>query len=143
GMVGALSIVRFRTAVKEAIDIVYMFWAIATGIAIGAGFYFIASVSCVGIGLIIYAMSKLTSNENAFVLVVTADGSAAQSEIEGAFKNKVKRSQFKAKSNHQGCSEYTYEVRLQKNNSSFTEELSKVAGVQAVSLVGFKTQNYL
>jgi uncharacterized membrane protein YhiD involved in acid resistance len=143
GMVGALSIVRFRTAVKEAIDIVYMFWAIATGIAVGAGFYFIASVSVLVIGGLLFAMSKITIRESAFVLAVSTTGQVSQKVLEDILKAEVKKYLFKAKTTHAGGAEYTYEVRLRNNTADFTENLSKVPGVAGVSLVGFKSQNTL
>lgn len=143
GMVGALSIVRFRTAVKEAIDIVYMFWAIATGIAVGAGFYFIATVSVVVIGLLLFAMSKLTTSESAFVLAVTASSNVPQKTLEDIIKAEVRKYQFKAKTTHAGATEYTYELRLKKSRTAFTDNIASIPGVEGVSLVCFKSQNTL
>lgn len=143
GMVGALSIVRFRTAVKEAIDIIYMFWAITLGITIGAGFYFIATVGCLAIGLILFAMSKITSRENLFVLVIRANQKAAQGELEDVLKKHVKKYYFKAKNSFATESEFTYEIRLAGRDSSFTDSLSACEGVENVSLVGFRTHNGL
>ncbi len=143
GMVGALSIVRFRTAVKEAIDIVYMFWAIATGIAVGAGFFFIASVSVIVIGLLLFIMSRLTISESSFVLAVSTAGEVSQKVLEDILKVEVRKFLFKAKTTHTGGTEYTYEIRLKKNRADFTDNLTKVPGVAGVSLVGFKSQNTL
>ncbi len=143
GMVGALSIVRFRTAVKEAIDIAYMFWAISIGIAVGAGFYFIATVGSLLIGAVLFILSKLTSSDNTYVLVIATGGKVSQTNIEALLKNQVKRYSFKAKSNHASSTEFTYEIRLGKSKAEITDVLSAVPGVDSVSLVGFKTQNYL
>ena len=114
GMVGALSIVRFRTAVKEAIDIIYMFWAITMGITIGAGFYFIATVGCLVIGTVLLAMSKITGRENLFVLVINANQNVNQSQLEEVIKKNVRKYRFKAKTSFAQEAEYTYEVHLIK-----------------------------
>jgi uncharacterized membrane protein YhiD involved in acid resistance len=141
GMVGALSIVRFRTAVKEAIDIIYMFWAITMGITIGAGFYFIATVGCLVIGTVLLAMSKITGRENLFVLVINANQKVNQSQLEEVIKKNVRKYRFKAKTSFAQEAEYTYEVHLIKGDSAFTDILTAVEGVENVSLVGFKTHN--
>jgi len=141
GMVGALSIVRFRTAVKEAIDIIYMFWAITMGITIGAGFYFIATVGCLVIGTVLLAMSKITGRENLFVLVINANQNVNQSQLEEVIKKNVRKYRFKAKTSFAQEAEYTYEVHLIKGDSAFTDILTAVEGVENVSLVGFKTHN--
>ena len=140
-MVGALSIVRFRTAVKEAIDIIYMFWAITMGITIGAGFYFIATVGCLVIGTVLLAMSKITGRENLFVLVINANQKVNQSQLEEVIKKNVRKYRFKAKTSFAQEAEYTYEVHLIKGDSAFTDILTAVEGVENVSLVGFKTHN--
>lgn len=141
GMVGALSIVRFRTAVKEAIDIIYMFWAITMGITIGAGFYFIATVGCLVIGLVLFAMSRITGRENLFVLVINARQSVNQEQLEEILRKHVRKFRFKAKSSFGEETEWTYEVRLLKGESGFTNTLSALEGVENVSLVGFKSHN--
>jgi len=143
GMVGALSIVRFRTAVKEAIDIVYMFWAISVGITIGAGFYFIATVGCLAIGIVLLVMSRFTGRENLYVLVINASQKVSQGQLEEILKKSVSKYRFKAKTSYAQESEYTYEVRLKRRDSTFTDALTAVEGVGNVSLVGFKTYNAL
>ncbi|NLI39397.1 MAG: DUF4956 domain-containing protein [Clostridiaceae bacterium] len=141
GMVGALSIVRFRTAVKEAIDIIFMFWAITMGITIGAGFYFIATVGCLVIGTVLLGMSKITGRESLFVLVINTNQKVDQSQLEEVIKKNVRKYRFKAKTSFAQESEYTYEVRLIGGDSAFTDILTAVEGVGNVSLVGFKTHN--
>lgn len=142
GMVGALSIIRFRTAVKEAIDIVYMFWAVAVGITVGAGFYFIASIGTIAIGLILFVMSRITTSNDAFVLVISAQNSGAQADVEKLLKSRGAKYLFKASASNSEATEITYEIRLRKNQSDLTRELNQLQGIEAVSLVGFKTQNY-
>ena len=138
GMVGALSIIRFRTAVKEVIDIVYMFWAIAMGITIGAGFYFIASISCFIIGVLLFVLSKITSSESVFVLVINSNHEVTQNLLEEVLGKQVRNYRFKGKSSYAEEIEFTYEVRLIKGQGGFTEALTKITGIEAVSLVGFK-----
>lgn len=141
GMVGALSIVRFRTAVKEAIDIIYMFWSIALGITIGAGFYFIATAGCLIIGLLLFAMSKITEHGNIYVLVVNTNKIEIRVDLEEVLKKHVRKFSFKAKSSYSEEAEFTYEVRLTKGKSDFTDVLSAIPGVESVSLVAFKAQS--
>ena len=143
GMVGALSIVRFRTAVKEAIDIIYMFWAITAGITIGAGFYFIATVGCLAIGIVLLAMSRFTGREDLYVLVVSASQKVSQGQLADILKKHVSKYRFKAKTSFAQESEFTYEVRLKKGDSASTDRRTAVLGVENVSLVGFRSHNAL
>lgn len=143
GMVGALSIVRFRTAVKEAIDIIYMFWAITMGITIGAGFYFIATVGCLIIGLVLFAMSRIGGRENLFVLVINARQTVNQNQLEEILRERAGKFRFKAKSAFGEAAEWTYEVRLKKSDSGFTDSLAALEGVENVNLVAFKNHNVL
>lgn len=141
GMVGALSIVRFRTAVKEAIDIIYMFWAIAIGIAVGAGFYFIATASCLIIGVLLFVMSRITSNKKTYVLVINTTRNNIQPELEKVLKSEAKKFSFRGKSSYTNEAEFTYEVRLSGGRSDFTDALASISGVESVSLVAFKSQS--
>jgi len=143
GMVGALSIVRFRTAVKEAIDIIYMFWAITMGITIGAGFYFIATVGCLIIGLVLFAMSRIGGRENLFVLAINARQTVNQNQLEEILRERAGKFRFKAKSAFGEAAEWTYEVRLKKGGSGFTDSLAALEGVENVNLVAFKNHNVL
>ncbi|HOP73084.1 MAG TPA: DUF4956 domain-containing protein [Thermoclostridium caenicola] len=143
GMVGALSIVRFRTAVKEAIDIIYMFWAITMGITIGAGFYFIATVGCLIIGLVLFAMSRIGGRENLFVLAINARQTVNQNQLEEILRERAGKFRFKAKSAFGEAAEWTYEVRLKKGDSGFTDSLAALEGVENVNLVAFKNHNVL
>ena len=112
GMVGALSIVRFRTAVKDPLDTAYMFWAITMGILLGAGQYLIALVVVIGISLIMLVLSFVHfRNPNSYLLVMHYD-EYAQGDIEAAIRREVRNYRLRSKTVTRAGAEMTYEVRL-------------------------------
>ena len=139
GMVGALSIVRFRTAVKEPIDIAFMFWCICVGIMCGAGLYAYAALGSLGLGLLFYLLYILgVRPKTKFLLVVRFAPSAAamvDAKME-ALKNKNLKSQSASKDGM----ERTYEVQFAKNKeeAAFVADLQSVAGVETVNLVSYQ-----
>lgn len=134
GMVGALSIVRFRTAVKDPLDVVYMFWALAAGIATGAKVYPIALGGSILIGLVIIWLSKRKIREEAFLLIVrhsdeaTADLRAEMKKLSGKLKSKNVRKNY---------TEVTYEIKLVDDNTSFLQAIIDMPGVSDASLVNY------
>ena len=138
GMVGALSIVRFRTAVKDPLDTGYMFWALTMGILIGAGQYFMAAATAVGIAVIIFVLRKIiTKGDNSYLLVmrVSAAGEANVQRIMAKLNN----AQLKSKTNTSSGTELTYEVRLEKSEQ-FLNKLSAVECVKEASLVAYQSE---
>lgn len=134
GMVGALSIVRFRTAVKDPLDVVYMFWALAAGIATGAKVYPIALGGSILIGLVIIWLSKRKIREEAFLLIIrhtdeaTADLRAEMKKLSGKLKSKNVRKNY---------TEVTYEIKLVDDNTSFLQTIIDMPGVSDASLVNY------
>jgi len=134
GMVGALSIVRFRTAVKDPLDVVYMFWALAAGIATGAKVYPIALGGSILIGLVIIWLSKRKIREEAFLLIIrhtdeaTADLRAEMKKLSGKLKSKNVRKNY---------TEVTYEIKLVDDNTSFLQAIIDMPGVSDASLVNY------
>lgn len=134
GMVGALSIVRFRTAVKDPLDIVYMFWAISAGIAIGAKLYPLAIGGSIIIGLVILWLSKRKIREEAYLLIIrhsdeaTAILRAELRKLKGKLKSKIVR---------KGFTEVTYEIKLHDDNTAFLQHIIDVEGVSDASLVNY------
>ena len=138
GMVGALSIVRFRTAVKDPLDTAYMFWALTMGILLGAGQFFLTAVATVGIGALIFLMSYMKmKGMNAYLLVVHYTP-GLESQINSALKG-VKVSQMKSKTVSRGGAEMTVEVRVEKSDALLNRVLS-IEGVQDATLVAYQPE---
>lgn len=134
GMVGALSIVRFRTAIKDPLDVVYMFWAISAGIASGARVYAIATIGSLFVGLVIFILTKRKSNNYSYILVIRYEVQAYY-EIKQELK-KLKHF-VKSKIVRQDITELTIELKLKVDNTSFINTISAIEGVKDVSLVHF------
>lgn len=139
GMVGALSIVRFRTAIKEPIDTAFMFWAITAGIMAGAGIYLVSIVGSAVLGLLFY-LTYVTSakSKSQYLLVVTYD-SAVESRVNETLA-KIERKKLKSKSaNSRQAIEVTYEVHSVKADA-VVNELQKIEGVKRVSLITYQNE---
>ena len=134
GMVGALSIVRFRTAVKDAIDIGFMFWAIAVGIANGAGFFLISIVGSVFIAAVLWGFSNFRVGTTPYLLVVQYDPNSDDSLC--ALLLQSKGGQLKSKTIRDHDAELTYEVRV-SSESSLVSDVRSVSGVRSVALVAY------
>tara|TARA_B110000438_G_scaffold189942_1_gene181558 strand:+ start:204 stop:887 length:684 start_codon:yes stop_codon:yes gene_type:complete len=122
GMVGALSIVRFRTAVKDPMDIVFMFWAIAVGIANGAQQFLLSLTGSIFIGIIIYILSTFKLNHSPYLLIVhykIGDEDLVLQKINTI----VKKYKIKSKTISNDLVEYTLEIRIDNNDTKFLIEL--------------------
>lgn len=137
GMVGALSIVRFRTAIKEPMDIAFLFWAIAVGIVLGAGFIPLALIGSVIIGVIIVIFSTRKIGDIPYILVVTCEDGEAEMEASNLIESEAKKSLLKAKSVTKMGVELTYEVRIDEKNTGFINEISACEGVANAVLVSY------
>ena len=137
GMVGALSIVRFRTAIKEPMDIAFLFWAIAAGIVLAAGLVFLAVGGSLFIGAVLYAFSRHRSPETPYILMVHCDSGEAENRAKELIASQVKRMQLKSKSVEQGLVELHWEVRLKEGDAAFLDELERMEGVSRAVLVSY------
>ena len=137
GMVGALSIVRFRAAIKEPMDISFLFWAIAVGIVLAAGMIPLAVFGSVLIGVILLIFANRKSSENPFILVLRCNGQEAEKAADAFLNNQTKRCAVKSKTVRKGDIEINYEVRLKDENTGFINKLSDMAGVDSAVLVSF------
>lgn len=145
GMVGALSIVRFRTPVKEPMDIVFLFWCIAVGIVLAAGLLFLAVVGCIVIGLVLLIFANTRTMDRPFMLVVRCSGEtvdAAERAVEVLVASSTKRHVLKAKDRSAadegtGALDLTYEVRLKDGETAFIDALCAIEGVGDASLVSY------
>ncbi|MGA1869895.1 MAG: DUF4956 domain-containing protein [bacterium] len=133
GMVGALSIVRFRTAIKDPIDIVFMFWAIAVGLACGAGFYLVALVGSPMIGLFIFGLSRADFGSTDPYLLVVHHNNGTETEIQKALP--AHRLQSRTV-NAEGV-ELMIEIRIQENDTTLVDNLLKIKGVKHAALISY------
>jgi uncharacterized membrane protein YhiD involved in acid resistance len=134
GMVGALSIVRFRTAVKDPMDTAYMFWALTMGILLGAQLYLVALIAVLCIGLLMFILSFLKfSNPNSYLLVIHYDEYSEQA-IKTALSRSAKNYKLRSKSLTRAGAEMTYEVRLSDRHEIVTRMLD-IEGVHDATLV--------
>ncbi|HHT15113.1 MAG TPA: DUF4956 domain-containing protein [Clostridiales bacterium] len=139
GMVGALSIVRFRTAVKDSIDTAYMFWCITMGILIGTRFYLPAMVMLVGIAVVMLAISFLRlKGANCYLLVLHFEP-GAQPEIESELQRSIPRYRLRSKTVTRSGAEATYEVRL-RYNTDLVSHMLNVRGVYDATMVSLQNE---
>ena len=136
GMVGALSIVRFRTAVKDPLDIVFMFWAIAIGIANGAMQFQLAFSGSLFIAVIIYFLTSIKLQHNPYLLVLHYQ-IHDEAKILSNVKTILKSYKLKSKTVSQGLVELTLEVRVKKENIEFIDKLTQQDKIIDVALVSY------
>lgn len=137
GMVGALSIVRFRTAVKDPVDTVFMFWSITCGIMAGAGLYLIGACACFGVGLLYFLISKVYGHSKApYLLVVRYDPEKA-ANIGKALKQLPKH-RLKSRTMTRSGAEITLEVSLKDTELETIDKFLGVDGVLDASLVSYE-----
>ena len=137
GMVGALSIVRFRTAIKEPSDIAFLFWAIAAGIVLAAGFIPLAVFGSAFIGIILLIFSQHKSFDRPYILVMHCDTAEAETAAHAFVAGKVGKLSLKSKSVAPGCIELNYEVRLKDADTGFINELAELPGVTHTVMVSY------
>jgi len=137
GMVGALSIVRFRTAIKEPLDIAFLFWAIAAGIVMGAGLIPLGVFGSLFIGIILVLFVNKKSVDTPYILVVSSDGEQQEDEILAQITQNVKRKALKAKSVSDSGMELTLELRLKDSSTKFVGAVRQIPGVRNVALVSY------
>ncbi|MBQ8162726.1 MAG: DUF4956 domain-containing protein [Clostridia bacterium] len=137
GMVGALSIVRFRTAIKEPMDIAFLFWAIAGGIVLAAGMIPLAVVGSIIIGLLMILFCNRKSMEKPFIAVVSCTDGATEKKVQEYLSGNVRKAVVKSKSAQKGNIELTYEMTLKGDDTGFITSLSEMEGVQSAVLVSY------
>ena len=137
GMVGALSIVRFRTAIKEPLDIAFLFWSIAVGIVLAAGMIPLAVFGSVIIGIILLIFTNRKSHVIPYIIVLNCEGHDSEVKAAELIKSKTQRMIVKSKSAQKGNLEINYEVRLKEDNTDFINELACLNGVNSAVLVSY------
>ena len=137
GMVGTLSIVRFRTAIKEPMDIAFLFWAIAGGIVLAAGMIPLAIIGSIIIGVIMIVFCNRKSAQKPFIAVVSCDNGETEKKVADYLKENAGKVSVKSKSAQKGSIELTYEVTLKSNDTDFITKLSEMDGVGSAVLVSY------
>ncbi len=137
GMVGALSIVRFRAAIKDPMEIVFLFWSLAVGIVIGAGMIPLALTGSVIIGVILMIFANRRQTGMPYILVMNCDGEESEKAAVDAAKSSVSKFITKAKTVNASGIELTAQVRLKDEQTSFINSISAINGVSNATLVSY------
>lgn len=135
GMVGALSIVRYRTAIKDPLDLLYLFWSITTGITIGAGMYLLAGASAIVMFLLVLLFSGKGSNRRVYVLIARFEGDAAGDELLrclGRMKYFVKSKTLRGEK-----TEMAVELFCRSNDTAFLEKIRAISGMNDVTMIQY------
>lgn len=137
GMVGALSIVRFRTAIKEPLDIAFLFWSIADGIVLAAGMIPLAVIGSVLTGVILLVFVNRKSHYNPYIVVLSCVGTAAEKMASDFLAASVQKCVMKSKSVQNGIVEVNLEIRMKDDHTDFINTLSEMDGVTSAVLLSY------
>ena len=137
GMVGALSIVRFRTAIKEPLDIAFLFWSIAVGIVLAAGMIPLAVIGSVVIGVILLVFVNKKSHCNPYIIMVNCENHEVEVKVKEYLEKQTNRCVIKSKTAQKGMIELNVEIRLKNDNTDFVNALADMNGVNSAVLVSY------
>lgn len=137
GMVGALSIIRFRTAIKEPLDIAFLFWSIAVGIVLAAGMIPLAVFGSVFIGIVLLVFANKKVYFNPYIVVIRCENHDSEIATMDFLKKQVKRCVVKSKTVQKGAVEMNVEIRMKEDNTDFINILSEINGVDSAVLVSY------
>ncbi|MCM1127455.1 MAG: DUF4956 domain-containing protein [Lachnospiraceae bacterium] len=137
GMVGALSIVRFRTAIKEPLDIAFLFWSIAVGIVLAAGMIPLAVVGSLAIGVVLLVFVNRKPHFNPYILVLSCEGQESEQRALDYLQGKIRKCVVKSKTAQKGAVELNLEIRMKEDNTDFINELADMDGVNSAVLVSY------
>lgn len=137
GMVGALSIVRFRAAIKEPLDIAFLFWSIAAGIVLAAGLIPLAVFGSVAIGVILLLFANRKAHFNPYIVVLRCENHDSEIAAMDFLKKQVRRCVVKSKAAQKGMIEMNVEIRMKEDNTDFISILSEMNGVTSAVLVSY------
>lgn len=137
GMVGALSIVRFRTAIKDPLDLVFLFWSLSAGILVGAGLFVLSILGTVFIGVLLLALATTPHKDSPYILLVDVEQEQSEVLVQQRLQRLHKKVTLRSKSIAKDSMELIYEVRLRGSDAVFINELSAICGVCRVSLVSY------
>ncbi|MDC7287010.1 DUF4956 domain-containing protein [Blautia schinkii] len=137
GMVGALSIVRFRTAIKEPLDIAFLFWSIAVGIVLAAGMIPLAVIGSVVIGIVLILFVNKKQYINPYIIVINCENHDSELAAVEFLNKQVQRCVVKSKSAQKGAIELNMEIRMKDDNTDFINILSEMNGITSAVLVSY------
>lgn len=137
GMVGALSIVRFRTAIKEPLDIAFLFWSIAEGIILAAGMIPLAVIGCLVIGITLLVFVNRKTYINPYIVILQCNSHNVEIKAKEYLEAKALRCVVKNKSVSKGLIDLNMEIRLKNDNTDFINEISEIEGVNSAVLVSY------
>ena len=137
GMVGALSIVRFRAAIKDPLDIVFLFWSIAAGIVLAAGLIPLAVLGSVLVGVVLAVFLRRKRTDSPFILMVVCESREVETKVKEMLLASVKRMVMKSKSVSKGNIELNFEIRLKDGDDAFVSLLTEMEGVKNAVLVSY------
>lgn len=136
GMVGALSIIRFRSVIKDPLDIVFVFWSVGTGIIIASGMFILAIISMIIIALSLMLLANKCGRSALYILVINCK-SDSEDEIIHLIKEKTKKNRIKSKSFNEDDIELQIELKLLNNDTKFLTELSKRKDVRNAYMLSY------
>ncbi len=137
GMVGALSIVRFRTSIKDPIDVVYMFWAIGSGIIAGAGLYLLSLISFLFIAAVLYTFTNMDIRLEPYLLIMGYENKEAEEKIFELLDRALDGYKVKSKTKVPNQYELTIEIRTKSDRSSIINEIDEIEGVKNVAMLSY------
>jgi len=137
GMVGALSIVRFRTAIKEPLDIAFLFWSIVVGIMLGAGMIPLAVFGSIIVGIVFLLFTNGNRSETPYILVLNCTDDAAEEKATEKLSGLVKKHIIKSKTVSDSGVELTVEVRITDGGTKFVNDLQSIPGIRSATLVSY------
>lgn len=137
GMVGALSIVRFRTAIKEPLDIAFLFWSIAVGIVLAAGMIPLAVIGSIIIGVMLLVFVNRKSHSNPYIVVLSCVNSETEKKAAAFLKEHTEKCVIKSKTAQKGMIELNMEIRMKNDDTGFINILSDMQGVNSAVLVSY------
>ena len=137
GMVGALSIVRFRTPIKDPVDLVFIFWAIAIGIGNGVSYFSITIIGSIIMTLTIFALTRRVDEETPYLLVLQIEKETNEPEALEFIRKSVDRFALKSKTVNPAYTEITAEVKLIKTDTGFVSEMEQKFCIKKITLVSY------
>ncbi|MDE5932501.1 MAG: DUF4956 domain-containing protein [Lachnospiraceae bacterium] len=137
GMVGALSIVRFRTAIKEPLDIAFLFWSIAVGIVLAAGLIPLAVIGSLFIGIFLLLFVNRKPHTNPYIIVIDCTDHESEQKALAFLNEQVKRVVVKSKTARKGAIELNLDIRMKNDNTDFINTLSEMDGINSAVLVSY------
>lgn len=137
GMVGALSIVRFRTAIKEPLDIAFLFWSIAVGIVLAAGLIPLAVFGSMVIGFMLLALVNRKSRFDPYIAVLQCDGRESEERAAEFLRQNTRRCVVKSKTVQKDAVELNLEIRLKDEGTGFINALADLPGIRSAVLVSY------